>query len=177
MTPLEVVPAVRAICQMVADQQGVELVDVGFRKSGGEMVLEVIVDFEGGVDVDLLTKVSEQVSDELDVHDPIPNSYLLEVSSAGLERPLVKPADYVRFTGKRISVKTSGPVKGSRKFEGVIDSAGSDSFVLLVQGAHKVEIEYPIVRKAALVVDWEAELRRANINEGSTQARSGGGNR
>lgn len=176
MTPLEVAPAVRAICQSVADQENVELVDVTFRKTGKDMVLEVIIDCAGGIDVDLLTKVSERVSDELDVHDPIPDSYMLEVSSAGLERPLVKPADYVRFTGKQIAVKTSEPVKGSKKFQGVIESAGNDSFVLLV-GSEKVQVGYAVVRKAALVVDWEAELRRANIIEESTQARSGGGKR
>lgn len=176
MTPLEVAPAVRAICQSVAERSGIELVDVTFRKTGKDKVLEVIIDCAGGVDVDLLTRVSERVSDELDVHDPIPDSYLLEVSSAGLERPLVKPADFVRFTGKQIAVKTSEPVNGSKKFQGVIESGGNDSFVLVV-GSEKIEIGYPVVRKATLVVDWEAELRRANIMEDSTQARSGGGKR
>lgn len=167
MTPLEPSRAVRAICQAVADQESVELVDVVWRKSGRRKVLEVIIDVEGGVDVDLLTAVSERVSQELDIGDPIPDSYLLEVCSAGLERPLVKPSDFVRFTGRQVSLRCFEPVAGSTRFEGVIESAGDDSFLLAPGGSPQIQIPYSLVRKATLVVDWDAELRRANTIGGN----------
>jgi ribosome maturation factor RimP len=177
VAPLEVNPAVRAICQAVTDQEHVELVDVTFRKEGKRRILEVIFDAENGVDLELLTLVSQRISDELDVHDVVEGgSYLLEVSSAGLERPLVKPADFVRFTGREINVRTNNLIQDSKKFKGTIASAGESSFVLNVD-SEAVEIPYTAVKKAELAVDWEAELKRANIDEGSTAGtRSRGGN-
>ena len=178
MAPLEVSPAVRAICLAVADQENVELVDVKF-SAGRQRILALIIDrIDGGVDMDLLTRVSQRVSDELDAHDAVEGgSYTLEVSSAGLERPLVKPGDYVRFTGREASVRTEEPVHGRRKFEGVIESAGNDSFVLTPGKGEAVEIPYSAVKKANLLVDWDAEFKRAQIEDESNAAgrRQGGG--
>jgi len=166
LAPLEVSPAVRAICQAVADQENVELVEVKF-SAGRQRILALIIDrIDGGVDMDLLTQVSQRVSDELDAHDVVEGgSYTLEVSSAGLERPLVKPADYVRFTGREAVVRTVEPMQGRRKFEGVIESAGNDSFVLNLPKGEAVEISYSEVKRANLLVDWDAEFKRAQIED------------
>ncbi|MGQ0678756.1 MAG: ribosome maturation factor RimP [Actinomycetota bacterium] len=169
MTPLELSPAVRAICQAVADELQVELVDVHFFV-GRQRILSVIVDrIDGGVDMELVTEISRRVSDELDAHDVVEGgSYTLEVASAGLERPLVKPGDYHRFGGRQILVKTHALINGRRSCQGSIKSVGSESFVLELPRGVDVEIAYDAVKKANLVVDWEAELRRASINEEST---------
>jgi ribosome maturation factor RimP len=178
LAPLEVSPAVRAICQAVADQENVELVDVKF-SAGRQRILALIIDrIDGGVDMDLLTQVSQRVSDELDAHDVVEGgSYTLEVSSAGLERLLVKPADYVRFTGREAVIRIIEPVQGRRKFEGVIESAGNDSFVLNLPKGEAVEIPYSEVKRANLLVDWDAEFKRAQIEDESNAAgrRQGGG--
>lgn len=163
MTRLDVSPVVRAICQSVADRENVELVNVRFRSSGRRRVVEVTVDRDpalGGVDFDLLSVVSGQISEDLDQQDPIQGRYILEVSSAGLERPLTKPADYVRFLGRKIAVNCVKPIEGRRHFEGVIASPGQDGFFLEQSGAKAVEIPYSAVTKAHLVVDWAQELGR-----------------
>lgn len=161
MTRLEVSPLVRAICQSAAEQENVELVNVRFRSSGRRRVVEVTVDrdaAQGGVDFDLLSVLSNRISEDLDERDPIPGRYILELSSAGLERPLMKPADYERFLGRRIAVHCATPVEGRRRFEGTIASAGRDSFVLDPSDSTGVEIPYAAVTKAHLVVDWAQEL-------------------
>lgn len=113
MTRLEVSQEVRAICLTVADDCGVELVDVRLGRSGRDLTLEVVVDRDGVVDFDLVTDVSRRLSDALDEdEDLIDGSYVLEVSSAGLERPLLKPADYSRFTGREIKVVCREQVQG-----------------------------------------------------------------
>lgn len=166
MAPLEVSPAVRAICQRVADEESVELVDVKF-SAGRQRILSVIIDRpEGAVDMELVTRVSQRLSDELDAQDAVEGgSYTLEVSSAGLERPLVKPADYVRFLGREVSVRTHDLVGGKRKFDGTIASAGNDTFILKMPKEAEVELPYSAVKKANLVVDWDAELKRAGVKE------------
>ena len=161
MTRLEVSPSVRAICQAIADRQHVELVDVRFGRSGKNLTLEVVVDRDGDVDFDLITEVSKELSDALDEDEElIEGSYILEVSSAGLERVLLKPADYDKFTGRQIKVVCRRPVEGRNQFRGEITSAGDTSFTLEVQG-RAVEVPYEAVKKAHLWVDWDEELRRA----------------
>jgi ribosome maturation factor RimP len=161
VTRLQVSPEVAAICQAVADRHGVELVDVRFGRSGRNVTLEVIVDRDGDVDFELITDVSKDLSDALDEdEDLIEGSYLLEVSSAGLERPLLKPADYHRFVDHEVKVVCRQQVEGRNQFRGEIASAGETSFTLSVKGK-AVEIPYEYVKKAHLWVDWDAELRRA----------------
>jgi ribosome maturation factor RimP len=167
---LEVSPAVRAICQTVADRQNVELVDVRYGRSGRNVALEVIVDRDGDIDFDLITEVSKDLSDTLDEdEDLIEGSYMLEVSSAGLERPLMKPSDYDRFAGQEIKVVCREPVDGRNQFRGPIASAGTETFTLDLRDRGMVEIPYEIVKKAHLWVDWEEELKRAEeiqVDEG-----------
>lgn len=175
MARLEVSPAVHAICQAVADRHSVELVDVKFGRSGRDVTLEVVVDRDGDIDFDLITEVSKDLSDALDEdEDLIEGSYLLEVSSAGLERPLLKPADYVRFSGHEIKVVCRQAVQGRHQFRGHIASAGEDSFALEVEGTGEIEIPYEAVKKAHLWVDWEQELRKAEehrLEEGGEMPR------
>ena len=165
MAPLEVSAALRAICQAVADEQNVELVEVKF-STGRQRILSLTIDrIDGGVDMDLVTRVSQRVSDELDAQDVVEGgSYTLEVSSAGLERPLVKPADYERFSGRQVDVRTNEPIGGRKKFTGTVEKAGNESFVLR-NGSEAVEIPYDSVKRANLVVDWDAEFRRAGIGK------------
>ncbi|GMA59055.1 hypothetical protein GCM10025858_35580 [Alicyclobacillus sacchari] len=72
----------------IVEKEQVELVDVEFKKEGANWYLRVFIDKPGGVDIDDCSRVSEQLSEQLDIVDPIPESYFLEVSSPGAERPL-----------------------------------------------------------------------------------------
>lgn len=156
----EVNASVRAICETVAEGCDSELVDVRFSGSRRRPVLEVVVDHDGGVDMDLVVEISRRLSDALDEWDPIEGSYTLEVASAGLERPLVKPADFQRFAGREAKVVCREAIEGSNQFVGVIGPGDEGTFVLEPRGRTAVSIPYAAVKKAHLAVNWEQELGR-----------------
>ena len=167
MTRISVSPEILDICQTAADRKHLELVDVSLKGSGRHRVLEVVVDREdGAISMDLVTDVSELISDALDRDDYIEGSYTLEVSSAGLERPLVRPADYRRFEGRDVKVRLRDPVAGRRNFQGRVVAAGDESFTLDLPGGEAVPVEYSQVAAANLVVDWADELRRVDDGAG-----------
>src|SRR5690348_9661657 len=90
-------PAVEAL--------GFELVELEFHGQGGGSLLRLYIDKAAGVTVDDCEQVSRQVSAVLDVEDPLPGAYTLEVSSPGLDRPLRKQADYARFAGRQAKLE------------------------------------------------------------------------
>ena len=89
-------------------------------KEAGEWFLRVYIDREGGVDLDCCEAVSRPLSDALDEADPIPGSYTLEVSSAGLDRALKKPEHFAQCMGRKVDVKLYRPVDGSRQRTGAL---------------------------------------------------------
>lgn len=102
----------------IMEEQELELVEVQFVKEGKNWFLRVIIDKEGGVDIDDCGRVSEQLSKKLDEIDPITNPYFLEVSSPGAERPLKNHKDYTRAIGKHVHITTYEPINDARVFEG-----------------------------------------------------------
>ena len=98
--------------QRIVESEGLELVHIDYRKQGRGYLLRVDIDKDGGVTIDDCQLVSQQVSTWLDVEDPIPAEYELQVSSPGLDRKFYKPSDYQKFLGKLVRVKTSKPVRG-----------------------------------------------------------------
>lgn len=150
----------RRISEEVLAARDLELVEITLQKEGRDRVLRITLDSASEpLGVDEIALVSEEISRALDLEDPIEGRYMLEVASAGLERPLMKPGDYVRFTGKEISVKTTKPIEGRRTFAGSIAQAGGETFVVTTSEG-VVEIPYVSVARARLIVDWDAELRK-----------------
>lgn len=98
------------------DSLGIELVELEFRKEGQGMVLRLYIDKPGGITLDDCADVSRELSEILDVEDVIHCHYSLEVSSPGLNRPLKKDSDYVRYAGRLVKIRT---------FEMVADDAGN----------------------------------------------------
>jgi ribosome maturation factor RimP len=114
---------IREIAKRVADSSGLEVVDVELRGGGKSRMLRIFIDKPGGVTHQDCADLSREVGTILDVEDAVPGgSYLLEVSSPGLDRKLVRPADYERFTGNRVKLTTREPVGGNRHFEGRLES-------------------------------------------------------
>lgn len=109
---------------------GFELVDVEVAGSHHSPTLRVYIDSPQGVNVDDCAKVSRQLSALLDVEDPLPGHYTLEVSSPGLDRPLVKPEDFKRFIGETIKLKMQQPVLGRRNFSGRLVEVAADHVVV-----------------------------------------------
>lgn len=102
----EIQKQVEKLITPILDDFGYELVDLQYKKEGSSMALCVFVDKPGGITLDDCVSVSREVSAILEIEDPIKSAYRLEVSSPGLDRPLKKPADFERFAGKKIKVKT-----------------------------------------------------------------------
>lgn len=100
---------VTRIAQPILESMGLELVDIEFGRVGPDAVLRLFIDKEGGVLLDDCAALSRELSMVLDVEDVIACNYTLEVSSPGLDRPLKKPADYERFAGRLIKVRTYQP--------------------------------------------------------------------
>jgi len=116
------------------EQLGYELADLEWRQGGRNGLLRIYIDRDGGVDVDDCGAVSRQVSAILDVEDPLPGHYTLEVSSPGLDRTLTKPAHFRRFTGQDIRVKLRFPLDGRRNFRGALVSADDEKIKVDVDG-------------------------------------------
>ncbi len=129
---------------------GYELVDAELHGGGRHAVLRVYIDHPNGVTVDDCAAVSRQVSAVLDVDDPIPGQYTLEVSSPGLDRPLRRREDFSRFKGALIRIKTFTPVAGRRNFTGRLLGCEHDN-VVLEADAERYELAFANIDKARLV--------------------------
>lgn len=117
----------------IVEKEHVELVDVEFKKEGANWYLRVFIDKPGGVDIDDCSRVSEQLSDQLDIVDPIPDAYFLEVSSPGAERPLKKPSDFEKAVGENVYVSLYEPIDGVKAYEGTLISYSEEQLVLEVR--------------------------------------------
>ena len=101
------------------DDMGLELVDVEYLTERGRWILRIYIDKPGGVTIDDCVEASNEVGALLDVKDIIPVHYVLEVSSPGLDRPLKKEKDFLRFVGEKIKVRMKHDVYGRKNFTGV----------------------------------------------------------
>lgn len=144
---------VSKIIEPVINALGIELDDIELSKMRGKALLRIFIEKEGGVTIDDCQHVSRDVAAALDVEDPIPCSYVLEVSSPGLDRPLKAPKDFKRFAGKNVRVITLEPIEKQTFFIGEIAGAGDDEIVLLLPKNKKVTIPYNTISKARLEVE------------------------
>ena len=144
-----VITAVRNFVGPVMDDMGLELVEVQFRRESGGWILRLFIDREGGVTVDDCASVSRQVSSHLEVEDCIDHAYSLEVSSPGLERPLKRKEDFIRFSGRKARVKLKEPVDGQRVFLGILGPVDGDTLTLDIEG-RQMKIALDAVQRARL---------------------------
>ena len=152
---------IREAAERVARSEGIEVVDVEW-KVGKQRLLRVYLDRPGdttnpaggGISHRDCELVSQQLSAILDVEDLVPGpSYILEVSSPGLDRKLLKPADYERFAGRRAKIWLSEPVENLKYFEGRL-AGYADGMVRLELKDRAVELPFAWIRKANLVVEF-----------------------
>ena len=142
---MSVAEQVRELVEPLLAGDGLALFDV--ECSPGRVV--VLIDRPEGVDLDAITRATQQISAALDRADPIPGRYLLEVSSPGLERPLRTPAHFQGAVGSLVSVKTRPDVEGDRRAKGILADADDDGFT--VDGRRFV---YADVERAHTVFEW-----------------------
>ena len=133
---------------------GYELVGVEFQTGGpGGGLLRVYIDSENGISADDCQKVSYQVSGILDVEDPIPGHYTLEISSPGLDRLLFRPQDFERFAGQLIKLRTAYPIEGQRKFKGRLVGMQGDN-VVFEQDDMEISLPFDQIEQARLVPEY-----------------------
>jgi ribosome maturation factor RimP len=144
----------------VVESAGLDLVEVAFGRSHGRRVLQVVVDRDGGVDLDTIAELSERLSRRLDLEGFEPGPYSLEVSSPGIERPLKHPKDFARAVGTPVRVRVGG-TEGSTTHEGALVSADDEAIVIASSGG-ELRVPYGAIASARTVVDWDAELKGSN---------------
>ncbi len=142
----------------VIEGAGLDLVEVAFRRESGRRILRVVVDRDGGVDLDTIAELSELVSRRLDLEGFAPGAYALEVSSPGIERTLRRPAEFRRAVGSRVRLRTTHPGDGATALTGTLVSADDDGFTIAVADREE-NLRYADVASAKTVVDWDAELK------------------
>ncbi len=143
----------REILEPVVTAMGYELIGVEFHPHRGSALLRLYIDKEGGVNVDDCQQVSHQVSGVLDVEDPIPGHYRLEVSSPGLDRPLFQAHDFSRFAGHPVRVQLTLPLNGRKKFTGRLVGVRADQVVLEHEG-QELAIPLTAIEKARLIPEF-----------------------
>ena len=150
---------IRTLAQPILDAMLLELVEIEFNRTGREAVLRLFIDKEGGVMLDDCAELSRELSVVLDIEDFIPCEYNLEVSSPGLDRPLKTAADYDKFTGRLVKVRTYEQFPddaGNRRktFLGRLDGLKDGVVVLTLREGQTASIPLERVAKANLEFEF-----------------------
>jgi ribosome maturation factor RimP len=145
------------VAERVADAVAPVLGDLGLVLHDVEHAgtsIRVVIDRDGGVDVDSLTSATRAVSRLLDDLDPIDGQYTLEVSSPGLERPLRTPAHFARAVGDEVTVKTVPGTEGERRFTGTVAEAGETGVVIALADGTSRSLTYDEIERARTTFAW-----------------------
>jgi ribosome maturation factor RimP len=144
---------IKGLAEPVAEGLGLELVDVVYATEYGKRILRVFIDKPGGVTIDDCSDLSRELSTVLDVEDPIPQSYTLEVSSPGLDRLLTKEKDFLRFAGKKVKIRTKEALDGRKNFKATITGVENGKVLLKDADGKTWEIMLSNIEKARLEIE------------------------
>lgn len=142
--------SLEALCAPVVEGMGFELWGIEFRSSQKHAHVKVFIDHKDGITVDHCSDVSHQISGVLDVEDPISVPYTLEVSSPGLERPLMNIGHFKKYIGQDIKVRLTWAIEGRKNLNGKIEKVVDDNITIMMDGE---EFEFPAsaVKRANLI--------------------------
>ncbi len=143
-------PKVRQVAEPILAGLGLELIDVQFLVDQGRPVLRVLMDKPGGVTVEDCRRISREIDTVLEVEGVVTGRYFLEVSSPGLDRPLLKEADFVNYVGKVAAVKTREPIEGRRNYKGLLKGVEEGRIRIEIDGQDFL-VPLELVEKAKLV--------------------------
>jgi len=142
------------LIEPTVERLGYELVDLEVRLGSGSGLVRLYIDKPEGIDLDDCEKVSLAVSALLDVEDPVPGNYNLEVSSPGLDRKLTKIEHFQRFMGETVKVQMRFPIEGRRRFRGTLLSSDDENIVVEVDGqSHSLPLKTIDTARLVPVVD------------------------
>ena len=149
-----VAETVRDLITPVAEELGYLLWDVEYVKEGADMILRITIDTEEGITIEDCERMTRAIDPLLDEADPVPDAYLLEVSSPGIERDLTRPEHFDYCTGAEVELRLFAPVDGSKTWRGVLKGLDEQGNIILeVAGADRT-FESPAVSKAKTVFDF-----------------------
>lgn len=172
---MDVASRVHDLVEPLVAAEGLELVDVCY--SGSQ--LQIFVDHATGLDLHVLSTLSNRVSRLLDEHDPVPGRYTLEVSSPGLERRLRTPEQFRRFIGATVSVKTRPHVAGERRERGCLTGADDEGIVVTPsEGPNRGvarRLSYDDIERARTVFEWGPAPKPGKGSAGRSRMREEGG--
>ena len=141
------------LTEPLLEQLGYELVDLEYVPGRAHALVRLYIDRPAGVGIEDCEQVSHEVSALLDVNDPVPSGYTLEVSSPGLDRLLRKPAHFARFVGQRVWVELVAPREGRRRYTGTLVATDAAGVELNVDGV-AVALPHVEIGRARLVPEW-----------------------
>jgi ribosome maturation factor RimP len=148
---------IRQLIEPVIESEGMEVVDIECLKMKFRWLVRIYIDKEGGVTIADCSEISKQAGDILDVYDVLPGSYTLEVSSPGLDRPLTRDKDFIKYRGSAVRIKTGEKLDGTKNFHGILidylDEDGRKTLIVDVSGKN-YHIPRDLVVKAHLVYEF-----------------------
>ena len=157
LTRGEIISKVNELAGPLCDAEGIELVLTEYQREPHGMILRIYIDKPGGTTLKDCKHVSRQMQDLLDVHLDVSNNYYIEVSSPGLNRPLGKLSDFIRFRGCQAKIKVLQSIDGQKKFTGALTGVSQESVAIQV-GDRIVEIPYQNIARARLV-NYNGDIR------------------
>jgi len=163
------VEPIRQVAEPLLAGEGMELVDLQFRREGQGWVLRVFIDKPGGVTLADCQEVSHLLGARIEVDDLVKTRYTLEVSSPGLDRILRKPSDFERFSGRQVRITAARPVNGQRRFAGRLEGL-EEATVVLTTAAERIAIPLQEISEARLAI----EIEGVNPKPGRPQRRRNG---
>jgi len=153
MTKTSVVESIIEIVEPILNDEALDLVDVEYKKLGKTWTLRIFIDRDQGITVDDCQKVSRQVEDMIEIDDLIANPFVLEVSSPGLDRPLKKEKDFLRFKDKAVQVKTFSPMENRKNFRGTIQDC-KNKILFLDEESGLIEISLDKISQAKPIIKF-----------------------
>src|SRR5688500_8213656 len=145
---------VKDLAEAVTRRRSLRLWDIEMGGQPGRAIVRVFVDADGGIDLDTVAEVSEEISRGLDLRDPIQGRYMLEVSTPGLERNLKSAEHFKLSVGRAVVVKTSTQfVPNSNRIEGTLEQA-DDKAARIVSNGQTVQVPYDQIKSARTVFEW-----------------------
>ena len=142
------------LAKPITDEYDFELVDVEYKKEGQNWYLRVYIDKDGGIALNDCETVSNRLSDILDEKDPIDGSYFLEVSSPGLDRPLKKERDFIRYMDREVEISLYQAVNNSKNYKGINKGVKDDILTIELEDHSLLEVPMKSVASVRLYFEF-----------------------
>ncbi len=157
---------IATIIEPLLDDMGFELVRIKLTGEGRKPTIQIMIDKQDentNVSIDDCANISREISTIFEVEEPIEEEYILEVSSPGIDRPLTRPKDFVRYIGFMAKVEISPAFEGRKRFKGeIVDANKEEGFTLELENKEQIDISFAAVVKAKLILTDELLKMVAN---------------